>query len=870
MKTSSKRLFNNTFISVTLLLSFALVGCGKQPQISAPDSQKNAEHSPKQTLVETKILIAQLEVVNPSNFIRNDEAIYVSYYDLGLKEAAKKQNFEVSHNNNLLPTQHIDSDYDGINDGILFLINLADNKAKFVDIKTTSDPLSENGQMSSSSMTSVKRVQAEISHKIDGQWQAHTKPPKHLSNTELKEYVGGKFVNVNELTPPSHYTDHSNWIRYEGPGIESDKVGYRIYLDWRNGFDIFGKLSKAPILNQVGQDGYESYHHMQPWGMDILKVGGSLGAGGFGFIKDKNAPVLEHVSNVRARQAIIADNGNIHARVQINYLDWQNSINTQNLEANISMLAGSRLAKVKLNLSKDLPSMTAGVVKHKNTKLIKGSINTSGYQYTYIASWGKQSLDGSMLGMAIFFKKGLLIEVLEDEKNYLAILKSQGKSGEKRVEYYFASVWQAESGIDNEADFIAYLEKSAEKLTRKPRTYLKTTLSANAKDTTLTAEQALNWATTLADTELNRKALGYHYNGWDVNRERKPKFEYDIIGMQPLVFDLLADVTKDQRYRQVIEKVTASFVSQDGGILAYNKQNYNIDNIPPGRNFLRLYQRSKDERFKTAAAALRLQLKEQPKTSNGAFWHKKKYTNQLWLDGVYMGMPFLAEYAMMFETGHQQQESLAEVINEFKLTREYLRDTATGLYYHGWDESKTQDWANKNTGLSPEFWARGVGWLTMAIVDVLDVIPEKNIEQRKFLIDMVNELAVSIAKTQDQATGAWWQIMDKPNDVGNYRESSATAMFTYFYAKAINKGYLSDEYNNIALSGYQALINEFTLVHEDGTSSMTNQCYVAGLSFGRDGSYGYYMNEPLKVNDPKGTSPYILASMEVYALLSSQ
>ncbi|MGL1956872.1 MAG: glycoside hydrolase family 88 protein [Colwellia sp.] len=860
MKLCSKLLINNRLINATALLSLALVGCGEQ----STTSPQIVDKSPITSLSSENAEIAQLEVVNPSTFARNDEPIYVSYYDLGLLETTAKNNIQVSYHDNFLPMQHIDKNYDGKNDGLLFLIDLPDNKPKFVKINTSEK------SVTSSNTVSTKRVQAEISYKTEGQWLAHTKPPKHLTHRDLKEYVGGKFVNVNELTPPSHYTDHSNWIRYEGPGIESDKVGYRFYLDWRNGFDIFGKLTKEPILNQVGQDGYESYHHMQPWGMDILKVGGSLGAGGFGFIADNNTPVLEHVTDVQSRQAIIADNGNIHARITINYFDWQNSINTQNLQANISMLAGSRLAKVKLNLGKDLSSMTAGVVKHKNTKLIKGSLNSSGYQYTYIASWGKQSLDDSMLGMAIFFKKGQLIDVIEDKKNYLANLKSQGKSGEKRVEYYFASVWQPESGIDNEADFIAYLEQEAEKLTRKPRTYLKTTLSTQAKNTELTAKQALNWGIKLADAELKRKALGYHYNGWDVNRERKPKFEYDIIGMQPYTFDLLGEVTNDKKYSQVIKKVTASFVTEQGEILAYNKKNYNIDNIPPGRNFLRLYQQTHNEKFKKAAAALRLQLAEQPKTSNGAFWHKKKYTNQLWLDGVYMGMPFLAEYAIMFETDHQQEESLQDVVNEFKLSRENLRDAKTGLYYHGWDELKKQDWANKETGLSPEFWARGVGWLTMAIVDVLDSIPEQNIEQRTFLIDMVNELAVSIAKTQDKATGAWWQIMDKPNAIGNYRESSATAMFTYFYAKAVNKGYLSSEYNKVALLGYQALINEFTLVHADGSTSMTNQCYVAGLSFGRDGSYGYYMNEPLQVNDPKGTGPYILASMEIYKMLNTQ
>eukprot|EP01093_Parvamoeba_rugata_P002701 TRINITY_DN1335_c0_g2_i7.p1 TRINITY_DN1335_c0_g2~~TRINITY_DN1335_c0_g2_i7.p1 ORF type:complete len:223 (+),score=57.19 TRINITY_DN1335_c0_g2_i7:475-1143(+) len=210
-----------------------------------------------------------------------------------------------------------------------------------------------------------------------------------------------------------------------------------------------------------------------------------------------------------------------------------------------------------------------------------------------------------------------------------------------------------------------------------------------------------------------------------------------------------------------------------------------------------------------------------------------------------MGMPFLAQYASLFETGHQQQETFAEVVNEFKLTREALRDPKTGLYYHGWDESKQQTWANKQTGVSAEFWGRGMGWLAMAVVDVLDYIPAKNTEQRDTLLAMVKELATDIAKVQDTDTGTWWQVLDKPTSLGNYQESTATAMFAYFYAKALNNGYIDADYQDTALAAYQGLLNQFTLVHSDGTVSMTNQCYVAGLGFGRDGSYHYYMSEPV-------------------------
>lgn len=799
--------------------------------------------------------LAQIEISNPSDFARPDEPIYVSYYDLGLtsKEALSVFSADVE-----LPSQAVDIDYDGTVDGLYFVVDLNNSTPVSITI--------ENTPVSVKPVDKVKRVQADLAHKVAGQWHPHSRPPKHQINTGKKEYVGGHFENVKSLTPPDYYTDHSNWIRYEGPGIESDKVGYRFYLDWRNGFDIFGKLTPEPVLHQVGLDGYESYHHKARWGMDILKVGSSLGAGGFGVMNTKNQ--LEHVANVKTRTARIVENGDLRASVQLDYNDWKSSYNQQNLVADISMHAGSRLANVALKLSKDLPNMATGIVKHENTVFIQGDLsNLSNYGYSYIASWGKQSLDKSPLGMAIFFKKGDLKKVTEDKNNYLAILEPKGDKSQQRVNYYFASVWQPESGINSKDAFIDYLNKEAEKLTQKPRLRIKTRLSAAQFKAPLDAKSALKWTQALADTELSHKVLGYHYMGWDVNRKRLPKFEYDIIGIQPYAYNQLALLTGKKQYSEVIEKVTASFISDQGKIYAYKKSNFNIDNIPPGQNLISLYERTGEAKYRVAIETLREQLHDQPRTSAGAFWHKKKYQGQVWLDGVYMGMPFLAHYAKKFELGHKQQETLNEVVNEFKLTREFLRDSNTGLYYHAWDELKAQSWADKNTGLSQEFWARGMGWLAMAVVDVLDYIPTENIEQRDFLVTMIGEIAVSLKSVQDQNTGTWWQILNKPAQRGNYRESSATAMFIYFYAKAINKGYLAKEYTALVKSAYKGLLSEFTLVHKDGTVSMLNQCYVAGLGFGRDGSYDYYMSEPISRNDPKGVAPYILAGIEMVKLL---
>jgi rhamnogalacturonyl hydrolase YesR len=230
-----------------------------------------------------------------------------------------------------------------------------------------------------------------------------------------------------------------------------------------------------------------------------------------------------------------------------------------------------------------------------------------------------------------------------------------------------------------------------------------------------------------------------------------------------------------------------------------------------------------------------------------------------------MAMPFLAHYSRSFENGR----SFDEVVNEFRVTREHLRDPRTGLYVHAWDELKKQRWANPATGLSSLYWGRGLGWFAMALVDVLDHIPPDDSLHREPLLAMVRELAPALAAVQDPASGAWWQILDQPQAPGNYLESSSSAMFTYFLAKATRRGYLPDTFRPLASSAFDSLVHEFIRVYPDGKVSLTNQCLVAGLGYGRDGSYRYYMSEPISKDDPKATGPFILAGVEVARLLEA-
>lgn len=819
-------------LSGILLTSLIGAGCSKN------DEAKPSVQSATPVVNST---IATAELANPSQFPRINNALVFSYYDLAIEaNTPVSATFEGAE----VATQHVDTDGDGSKDSVQVAVELAP---------------AQRGTLVLSNTKSEKQwpalTQAEISHKQGGEWVPHPKVDG------AKAYEGGTFVNVTELTPPDYYTDHSNWIRYEGPGIESDKVGYRIYLDWRNGFDIFGKSVSTPVLQNVGQDGYESYHHLADWGMDILKVGSSLGAGGYGFW---NGESVELVAKADSRTAKIIENGPLRSALSIDYKNWKINNTQTDLHALFSMNAGSRLVKTELTLSENLPNIAVGVVKHKETELILGNTDIPGDAYSYIASWGKQSLNGDHLGMAVFFRNKDLNKTTQDKSSYIAVLEPIRGD----LDYYFAAAWEGEhgAGIKTKEAFIEYLEQEAEMLTQKTRVNLDTTYSQKHKPATNTADTALAWAVQFADSELERKTLGYEHDGWDVNRQRPPKFEYDIVGILPMAYAQLSEVTGEERHRTVPHKVTATYINDDGSIKRYKLSNYNIDAVSPGVSVLYLYDDTKEEKFKLAADLLRSQLATQPRTSEGAFWHKKKYDSQLWLDGVFMGMPFLAEYTTKFEHG----EALEEVVKEFELSRKYLRDEKTGLYYHGWDEKKQQVWANPETGLSPEFWGRGMGWFAMATLDVLDFIPEDQPELRQPILNIIKELAVDLQKVQDPATGTWWQVMDKPNAPGNYREASASAMFTYFYAKAIRKGYLPKDYLATAQKAYDGLINEFVLVHKDGKISVTNQCYVAGLGFGRDGSYNYYMSERVAENDPKSSFSFILAGLEMHRLLSNK
>jgi unsaturated rhamnogalacturonyl hydrolase len=340
------------------------------------------------------------------------------------------------------------------------------------------------------------------------------------------------------------------------------------------------------------------------------------------------------------------------------------------------------------------------------------------------------------------------------------------------------------------------------------------------------------------------------------------KWSYDM-GVVLKGFEGIWMNTGDISYFNSIQKKIDYFVKDDGSIKNYELDEYNLDHVNNGKLVLLLYRVLGKEKYKKAADQLRSQLKTHPRTKEGGFWHKKIYTNQMWLDGLYMGSPFYAEYAMLFEPA-----AFDDIANQFTWMEKHARDAKTGLLYHAWDESKEQKWANKETGASPLFWARAMGWYADAIVDALDYFPADH-PKRQSLIDILSGLVNAIEKQQDKTTGLWYDIMNYsgPGKEKNYFEASASCQFTYAIAKGVRKGYLPAAKLAIAKRSYAGIVKRFIKV-ENGQTNLYGTVKVSGLGGNpyRDGSFEYYMSEPVIVNDPKGVGAFLLASTEMEKL----
>lgn len=312
-----------------------------------------------------------------------------------------------------------------------------------------------------------------------------------------------------------------------------------------------------------------------------------------------------------------------------------------------------------------------------------------------------------------------------------------------------------------------------------------------------------------------------------------------------------------------------TMATEKGKVFGYKKSNYNVDHICPARIYFDLHDMygDQDKRYRRVTRMIREQIDSQPRTQSGEFWHKQIYPNQVWLDGFYMALPFYAEYTRRYAPKEQRDSLFADIVHQFVAGAENTYDPATGLFRHAWDESKSMFWCDPQTGLSAHAWGRATGWYAIALVEVLDYLPEDH-PGYKTLIGQLNYFLEVLPKWADPKTGMWYQVLDCPERKGNYQEATCSIMFTYAFLKGLRKGYIDDSHADYIKGLYQKFIDRFIKENPDGTISMTDCCAVGGLGGKqmRKGDFDYYLSEPIIDNDCKGVGPFIWASLEWEAM----
>jgi unsaturated rhamnogalacturonyl hydrolase len=365
-------------------------------------------------------------------------------------------------------------------------------------------------------------------------------------------------------------------------------------------------------------------------------------------------------------------------------------------------------------------------------------------------------------------------------------------------------------------------------------------------------ETTMKWSVKMADAVMQRYGTLAFYNGASI-----AGWSYDVALLGSAI-DKLGEF--DPKYQAYMKTFMDMLIDSAGNTPRYSMESYNLDLIRPATNILTLYNRTGEEKYIKTIPQFIEQLENQPRTAFGGFWHKKKYPNQMWLDGIYMAEPFLAQYAKEFN----EPRWFDTIAHQITLIYEKTYDPETGLLYHAWDESREQQWSNPETGQSPHFWSRAMGWYVMALVDVLDYFPENHPEQNK-IIEILQNTCDALAKFRNPQNGVWYQVLDMAGKEGNYPEASGSAMYIYAFAKGAKNGYLDEKYNDLANTVFDDFLKTFVITDEDGLPSVTNICGACGLGGNpyRDGSYEYYTSEKVVKNDSKGVAPFILAAKEL-------
>ena len=350
---------------------------------------------------------------------------------------------------------------------------------------------------------------------------------------------------------------------------------------------------------------------------------------------------------------------------------------------------------------------------------------------------------------------------------------------------------------------------------------------------------------------------------------KRPKWGYVVGIEQEAMLDTYL-AYKNESIINYLKQYSAKMIDEKGNITGYKYEDFNLDNTRPGRYILRMNMLYPEKKLDKAVRTIFKQLEKQPRTKDGVWWHKAIYAHQVWLDGVYMGHPFYTMAAPILKGEKKAKKYYDDTFEQISKTYKRTYDEKTGLWKHAWDETQKMFWANPETGLSKHTWARAQGWFAMAILEVLDALPQ-DYENRGELINMLNNVMKATVKYQDKKTGVWYDVMDV-NDSRNYLEATASSMFAYVLLKGARLGYFGDDMKQAGVKAYKGILDEFVKVNADKTLSLTRCCSVSGLGPDdakgrrRDGSFEYYISEPIRDNDGKGVGPFIWASLEMEKL----
>ena len=413
------------------------------------------------------------------------------------------------------------------------------------------------------------------------------------------------------------------------------------------------------------------------------------------------------------------------------------------------------------------------------------------------------------------------------------------------------------------------VQKQPVKITGKTRNVKFDNLYINGSLVLNAGEQPYkNYSEWLTHSEMKRVPHSYL-----LDFSKKPKWSYVMgIEMEGMLDTYEAYKEGNESILEYLKEYPQTMIDEKGKITGYKYEDFNLDNVRTAKFILRMHNIAPTKGTEKALKTLFKQLVNQPRTKEGVYWHKAIYANQVWLDGIFMGLPFYCNYAVQTMKPKKAEKYLNDAVDQMVKTDYRTYDEKTQLWKHAWDETHQQFWANKKDGKSQHCWARALGWYVMAMTECLDAMPE-NYARRQEVIDLLNKAMKSVVKYQDKKTGVWYDVLDVKSDK-NYLESTASSMFAYVLLKGYRKGYLSEEYFKAGVKAYNGILKQFIKVNADKTISLTRCCAVSGLGPGpgpyvkkpnykRDGSFEYYMSEPIRDNDAKGVGPFIWASLEM-------